>query len=77
MQIDVGPVMGDGNSARFELMCEPDGIYRVDGRVIPVADDCAQPISCVDHRKTIVRIHRLPYEGVGVLGRIAAVDVEK
>ncbi len=40
---------------RFQLRLEPDGVYRVDGRVIPVRDNA---ILGVDDRKPVVLVHR-------------------
>lgn len=48
------PIAGDGNAARFALRRGPDGVYRVDGRVIPVCYDAA---GCVDDGKPVVAVH--------------------
>ncbi len=61
---------------RFKLWREPDGVYRVDGRVIPVADNSAKEISTVNDGKPVVSVKRLCDMGVGVLGRQPTVDVK-
>ncbi len=53
---------GDGPD-RFALRRGPDGVYLVDGRVIPVADNSA---GGVDDSKPVVGIHVRDYSVVGV-----------
>ena len=45
-----GPAYED----RFKLTLGPDGIYRVDGRVIPAAD---HPAYRVDNGKPVIGVH--------------------
>lgn len=45
------PISGDGNNERFSLRPMPNGVYCVDGRVIPIADHSAV---CLNDRKPIV-----------------------
>ena len=35
------PIASDGNSSTFDLVRKPNGVYCVDGRAIPVADNTA------------------------------------
>lgn len=67
-------ISGDGNSGRFALLLEPDGVYRVDGRVIPVCDKAA--ISN-DHSKPVVVVHDADNCVVGLLGSQFSVNIEK
>ena len=68
------PVAGDGNAARFALTLCPDGVYRVDGRVIPVRDDSALS---VDDGQPVVSIERKEDVSIGGLGSVLGVNVKK
>lgn len=61
-------------STRFDLRLEPDGVYCVDGRFIPVRDNSA---ICLNNSKPVVRVHVLNNGGVGLLGALRGVDVEQ
>jgi len=39
------PISGDGNDDKFSLRRMPNGVYCVDGRIIPVADDAARRVN--------------------------------
>lgn len=41
---------------RFALRLGPDGVYRVDGRVVPIREDGAE--SRIDDREPVVGVHR-------------------
>lgn len=71
------PISGDGNASRFALRLQPDGVYRVDGRVIPVADHSAKPVGCIDDSESVIGIHGCMNVCVGVLGRVGAVHIEQ
>lgn len=58
----------------FCLSLGPDGVYRVDGRVIPVRDEARIG---VDHSKPVVPIKNLSDMGVGLLGRHSRADIEQ
>lgn len=77
MQSVNAPILGDGNWNRFALRREPNGIYRVDGRVIPVCDEGAEPIGTVDDRQSVVRVHNTPNIGVSLLGSVAGMNEEQ
>ena len=68
------PIVGDGGAERFALRREPDGVYRVDGRVVPIADDTTLG---VDDRQAVVGVQRGSNMGVGRFGVMGRVDVEK
>ena len=59
---------------RFELRREPNGVYHVNGRVIPVSDDS---IRTIDHGKSVVPVHDLQYSRIGLVGVERCVDVKK
>lgn len=46
---------------RFALRREPDGIYRVDGRVIPIRDDGSNVIFCYNDGELVVAVHTVPH----------------
>ena len=71
------PIAGDGNAKRFELRCDPNGVYRVDGRVIPVAHDSTEITGSVDYGEPIIRIHNPDHLGIGLCGSVLGVNVEK
>ena len=66
--------IGGDASDRFALREDPDGVYRVDGRVIPVRDEAAVRD---DNGEPVVGVQRLSDMGVGRLGREAGVNVEQ
>lgn len=55
------------------LWLMPNGVYRLDGRVIPVGDDTA--ISD-DHSQLVVGVHRGEDMSVGLLGSQLGVDIK-
>jgi hypothetical protein len=59
---------------RFTLCLGPDGVYRVDGRVIPSAD---HPSHRIDHNELVVVVHGSADQGKGILGRVGRVHVEQ
>jgi hypothetical protein len=69
------PFSGDGGAGAYEWRwCEPDGIYRVYRRPIPVANDSGHS---VNDGKPVVSVHNLSDLGIGLLGRERSVDVKE
>ena len=64
------PIAGDGNAARFALLREPNGVYCVDGRTIPVRNDA--PDSIYD-RESVCRVHRPVDDVKRLLGAVLGV----
>mgnify|MGYP006873511011 CR=1 FL=1 len=62
---------------RFALRLEPNGVYRVDGRVIPVCDNCTNNVGADDDSQSIISIHGRQDVCVGLLGAVIGMDVEK
>ena len=54
------------------LFLEPDGVYRIDGRVIPVGNDTTLR---VDDGKLVLGVHDGADDGVGLSGRAIGVNV--
>ena len=77
LENDFPPVSGDGNRGRFALRREPDGIYLVDGRVIPVRDDSAKGGVTIDYSKPIVGIHGSEDSRINFSGSQLGVNVKK
>lgn len=71
------PIAGDGNAALFALRRDPDGVYRIDGRVIPVRDDGACAEVAVDHRKAIIPIHDRLNDSERLSGSVLGVNVKE
>lgn len=61
---------------RYDLTLGPDGVYRVDGRVIPVRDDRAKVIRAVDDRKLVVGVHGGVYDGERLVGAVIGMNVK-
>ena len=59
---------------RFELRREPDGVYRIDGRVIPSAYDASL---CVDHCDPVVGVHNGKNKVRGLVGVVGRVHIEQ
>lgn len=68
-----GPIAGDVPDG-FALRAMPDGIYLVDGRTIPVADDAALS---VNHSEPVVSVEKTGNDGIGLGGAVIGVDVEQ
>ncbi len=66
-----------GEPDRFELRRGPDGVYRIDGRAVPIADESSEGRVAVDDRQSIVRVASLPNMGVGFLGVARGMDVKE
>lgn len=56
------------------LRLTPDGIYRIDGRVIPVGNHAGL---CVDDGQLVSGIHDTINNSVGLSGAVLGVDVPK
>ena len=69
------PQIGDGPD-RFELRLEPDGVYRVDGRVIPVRDETARDAGGVDNGESVVGVKCLGDMMPSGLGGLVTMDIE-
>lgn len=65
---------GDGNAERFALRLVPDGVYRVDGRVIPVCDNA---VLSVNDSQPVVSVHNSKNVGIGLLGSQLGVNVKE
>ena len=65
-----------GGPDRFELRLEPDGVYRVDGRSIPVADNRAGQARGVDDGKSVVGVKNLSDIPPSLLGGNPTMNVE-
>ena len=58
------------------LWLEPNGVYRLDGRVVPVGHDSTKGVSSNDHGKPVVGVHGGDDMGVSLIGSKIGVDVE-
>ena len=67
MQIEAGP-------DRFALHLGPDGVYRVDGRIIPSTD---HPAHGVDNDQFVVKIHRGVHQRESLGGIVGRVHIEQ
>ncbi|KEY05144.1 hypothetical protein [Brucella inopinata] len=78
MGICSGPIGGEHRQTitigRIDavLRFTPDGIYRIDGRVIPVGDD---PALSIDDRKFVSSVHSGTDNGISLGGAVLGVDV--
>ena len=61
---------------RFKLRLEPDGVYRVDGRVIPVRDETARDVGGVDNGESVVGVKCLGDMMPSGLGGLVTMDIE-
>lgn len=66
--------IGGPRPDRFELRLGPDGVYRVNGRVIPIADDAAKG---VDDCQLVPEIHLRADQRVSRSGVCLGVNVEQ
>lgn len=66
--------IGGPSPDRFALRRELDGVYRVDGRMIPVCDHC---FGAIDDRESVVPIHDLKDVSVSLLGGHLGVHVKQ
>lgn len=67
------PIDGNAIDDRFALSLGPDGVYRIEGRMIPIRDDRAEPVSTVDDCQPIIPIHCAENMGIchgGIIGRM-------
>lgn len=62
---------------RFKLHTGPDGVYRIDGRVIPIRDDGPKVVGGIDNGQAVVGVHDHSHAVIGLVGRQRGVDVEK
>lgn len=61
-------------STRFDLRLEPDGVYSVDGRFVPIRNYRAISL---DNSQPVVSVHELNNGSVGLLGALLGVDVKQ
>lgn len=68
------PPIDPKSADRFALLRKPDGVYLVDGRLVPVRDDGAVGF---DYGEPVVAIHDAEHGGVGVCGAVLGAHVEQ
>lgn len=66
------PVRLGAYTAQVSLFLMPDGVYRIDGRLVPGADHAA---AGVDNGQLVVGVHDAMNDGEGLGG--ASLDAEK
>ncbi|WP_424982109.1 hypothetical protein [Maritalea sp. S77] len=68
------PISGDGNAERFTLRPMPNGVYSIDGRLIPIRDDSARSLN---DSKSVVGVYSARNMGVSLGGAAAGMDVKE
>lgn len=68
------PAIRDDGFDRFELRRMPNGIYCIDGRIVPVRCDASD---CIDDNQLIVRVNESGNMGKRLTGVKFGAHVEK
>lgn len=68
------PALDPSGVDRFALLRKPDGVYLVDGRLVPVRHDSAV---CLDDGQPVASVHGLDHDGVGLGCAVLGAHVEK
>ena len=69
--------LGNSRHDRFALRREPNGVYRVDGRVIPVCDDRAESVGGNDDGESVVCVHDAQDMRISRFGSVLGMNVEE
>ncbi len=72
-----GRPIGTGGTESYELRRDPDGVDRVYRRLVPSSDDGTEIACRVDNGKAVIGVHRGHDVSVGILGRVAGVDIKQ
>lgn len=70
----MGQCIAPKENSRFDLRLGPDGVYRVDGRIIPIADNSTLGIN---NSKPVIGVHGLANMSISQAGVELGVDVKQ